>query len=79
MDEARADDAYNGMRASAIRIARWRKSRHSNSSGDCVETASLPAGGMAVRNSRHPDGPALIFTRSEWEAFVRGVRDGEFD
>jgi hypothetical protein len=72
------DLAYNGMQASRLRLVAWRKSRHSNPSGNCVETADLPTGGIAVRNSRFPDGPALIFTRAEWEAFVRGARDGDF-
>lgn len=34
---------------------------------------------IAMRNSADPDGPVLIFTPAEWEAFVLGVRDGEFD
>lgn len=57
----------------------WRKSQHSNPSGNCVEAARLPAGEVAVRNSRFPDGPALIFTQAEWAAFLLGARDGEFD
>lgn len=72
------DHVYNGVPASRLRSATWKKSRHSNPSGDCVEAAKLPSGGVAIRNSRDPDGPALIFTRSEWEAFVRGASDGEF-
>jgi len=72
------DLAYSGMQASLLRGAAWRKSRHSNPSGNCVEMARLSAGRVAVRNSRHPDGPALIFPRAEWEAFLRGVRDGHF-
>jgi hypothetical protein len=34
---------------------------------------------VAVRHSRHPDGPVIIYTRTEWEAFIEGVKDGEFD
>jgi hypothetical protein len=33
---------------------------------------------VAVRNSRFPDGPALVFTRAEWRAFLHGVKDGDF-
>jgi hypothetical protein len=35
--------------------------------------------GFMIRNSRHPEGPTLIFTREEITAFVGGVRDGDFD
>lgn len=72
------DVAYNGVPSSRLRRAAWRKSRHSNPSGNCVEAAELPTGCVAVRNSRFPDGPALVFTRAEWDAFVRGAADGDF-
>jgi hypothetical protein len=32
-----------------------------------------------VRNSRNPDGPALIYTRAEIAALIEGVKLGEFD
>ncbi len=69
----------NGMPASDLQRAIWRKSRRSNSQGNCVELAVLPAGVIAVRNSRHPGGPALIYTRAEIDAFIKGARDGDFD
>jgi Domain of unknown function (DUF397) len=72
------DRVYNGMQASQLRVTGWRKSHYSNPSGNCVEMAELPTGCVAVRNSRFPQGPALIFTPAEWEAFVGGVRDGDF-
>ncbi len=57
----------------------WIKSSYSGpTGGNCVEVAFLPDGDVAVRNSRHSDGPALVFTKSEWEAFLGGARDGEF-
>jgi hypothetical protein len=59
-----------------IRAAKWRKSRHSNPSGNCVEMARLPGEQVAVRDSHRPDGPALLFTRAAWERFLRGVREG---
>lgn len=68
----------NGMPATRLPGVTWRKSRHSNPSGNCVELAELPVG-IAVRNSRHPDGPALVHARSEMAAFVQSVKDGEFD
>jgi hypothetical protein len=57
----------------------WRKSRASNASGECVEVASLPDGQVAVRNSRDPQGPALVYTRAEIAAFLDGAKAGEFD
>jgi hypothetical protein len=73
------DVAFNGVQASRLHRAAWRKSRYSNPSGNCVEAAQLPAGAVALRNSRYPDGPALVFTRAEWDAFLLGARDGDFD
>jgi hypothetical protein len=74
------DQTYNGMPATALPHLRWQKSRRSNPSGNCVEMAELPGGGgIAVRNSRDPDGPALIYTLDEIAAFLAGARDGDFD
>ncbi|MGH8793288.1 MAG: DUF397 domain-containing protein [Stackebrandtia sp.] len=58
----------------------WKKSGRSNPSGNCVEIAELPGGSeIAVRNSRDPKGPALIYTLDEISAFVLGAKDGDFD
>ncbi|MFF2326766.1 MULTISPECIES: DUF397 domain-containing protein [unclassified Streptomyces] len=70
---------YNGMAATELRGVVWQKSRYSNSQGSCVEFAKLPDGDVAMRNSRHPDGPALVYTPAEIEALLLGVKDGEFD
>ncbi len=72
-------EARNGMPAADLSDVAWRKSRHSNSQGTCVELAILPGGAVAVRNSRHSDSPALIYTPAEMDAFIRGAKDGEFD
>jgi len=60
--------------------AKWRKSsRSSGNGGDCVEVAdNLPAV-VAVRDSKAPDGPVLLFPSSAWRAFIVGVKAGGFD
>lgn len=69
----------NGMKAGELGAVKWRKSSASNPSGNCVEAAALPDGQVAVRNSREPEGAALVYTRAEIAAFLAGVRNGEFD
>jgi hypothetical protein len=78
------------MRVSRTALAgvAWHKSTHSGS--DCVEVivtgdtsgAAHKAGQpklYVMRDSKNPDGDKLYFTEAEWEAFVLGVKDGEFD
>lgn len=69
----------NGVPAGELGDVQWRKSTASSAQGNCVEVAALPDGGVAVRNSRQPDGSALVYTRAEIAAFLAGVRNGEFD
>ena len=72
-------NTYNGMSATELYGARWRKSSISNSQGACVELAEVGLDEFAVRNSRNPEGPALIYTRAEIAALIEGVKLGEFD
>lgn len=57
----------------------WVKSSLSLANGNCVEVAGLPDGGVAIRNSRHSDGPVLHFTPNEWHEFLGSARNGDFD
>jgi len=58
----------------------WRKSsRSGGNGGQCVEVAGNLSGVVAVRDSKNPDGPKLLFTPTQWKTFVGGVKTGEFD
>ena len=58
---------------------KWKKSSYcDNSSGNCVEVADLP-GAWAIRDTKDPDGPVLVFAAPEWKAFIAGAKNGEFD
>jgi len=68
----------NGTPATHLPVDRWVKSSYSGV-GNCVELGELPDGGIAIRDSKDPDGPALVYTRAEIEAFIRGAVAGDFD
>ena len=70
---------YNGMSAADLPDARWYKSRSSSPQGNCVELAALPGEQIAMRNSRHPDGPVLIFTKAQLKDLVDSVKHGSLD
>ncbi|MBI0319463.1 DUF397 domain-containing protein [Streptomyces javensis] len=56
----------------------WFKSSFSPNAGQCVEVR-FDAGVAHVRNTRNRTGPMVAFDRAEWEAFLLGVWNGEFD
>lgn len=74
-------NARNGISAGDLPSSiKWQKSQRSNPNGNCVEMATLPGGEeIAVRNSRDPEGPALVYTVAEIEALIGGAKDGDFD
>jgi len=58
--------------------AQWFKTIHSSAAKDCVEVAFLPSDSVGVRDSKNPDGPALVFGDSAWNAFTTALADGTF-
>jgi len=63
-----------------LSTAPWRKSSYSgNNGGDCVEVAiGFILGAVPIRDSKDPEGPALIFTTEAFTSFVRAVAAGDF-
>jgi hypothetical protein len=61
-----------------IRRAEWSKSSYSSANGQCIQVARNLPGVVAVRDSKNPDGPKLIFSPADWQTFVSGVKGGDF-
>ncbi|NDZ80874.1 DUF397 domain-containing protein [Streptomyces sp. SID10853] len=53
--------------------ARWRRSSHSTGMNNCVETALLDGGLLAVRDSKRVHRPALLFGAPAWSSFLESV------
>jgi len=70
---------YSGGNGACVEVshvpAEWRKSSRSSGDGQCVEVADMPEA-VAVRDSKDPVGPKLIFTPADWRAFVSTVAEG---
>lgn len=66
-------------KAETLNNANWFTSSYSNDQGgNCIEGARLADGSMAVRDSKDPHGPALVFTADAWRSFAAAVGYGEF-
>jgi len=74
--------AHDGNSADLSQV-QWRVSSRSGDGGGgtCVEAGPLNdgTGRVALRHSQHPDGPVIVYTRAEWDAFLAGAKDNEFD
>lgn len=71
-------DDKRELYAADLTAATWRKSSFTGNNGQCVEIAQLPAGAIAIRDSKNPHREPLRFTSAEWSAFLNGVHAGEF-
>lgn len=69
---------YNGMPADQVGATQWRKSTYSGV-GNCVELARLASGEVAMRNSRFPEGPALLCPPEGFAAFLDAAKRGDLD
>ncbi|MBF6086119.1 DUF397 domain-containing protein [Nocardia cyriacigeorgica] len=58
--------------------AQWFTSTRTSGGKDCVEVAHLRDGLVGVRDSKNPNGPALVLTPRQWDAFTAVVSNGEF-
>lgn len=67
------------MKTVDVAQATWKKSSRSNGQANCVEVATNLPGVVAVRDSKDPEGAALVFTLAEWRAFISGCAGGEFE
>jgi Domain of unknown function (DUF397) len=61
-----------------IRRAEWSKSSYSSANGQCIQVARNLPGVVAVRDSKNPDGPKLIFSPADWQTFVSGMKGQDF-
>ena len=70
----------HGVRAEDIARATWRKSAASGYNGSCLEIARLRSDRIGVRDTKDKgSGPVLVFNANEWNAFLAGMKAGEFD
>jgi hypothetical protein len=58
--------------------AAWQVSSYSGNGGNCVQVARNVPGVVAVRDSKNPDAGTLAFSPVEWNAFLGGIRQGQF-
>ncbi|MCX5095376.1 DUF397 domain-containing protein [Streptomyces sp. NBC_00365] len=70
---------YSGMPAADLGTEGWERPWSGTNGGSCVEAKRLPDGRVAFRQSKDPDGPALVYTRDEMISFLEGAKSGQAD
>ena len=70
---------HSGVSAADLGTEGWHKPWSGTNGGSCVEAKRLPDGSIALRQSRDPEGPALICSRAEMAAFIEGAKSGQAD
>ncbi|WP_221350680.1 DUF397 domain-containing protein [Streptomyces beigongshangae] len=68
-----------GVSAVELGTEGWEKPWSGTNGGSCVEAKRLPDGSVAFRQSKDPDGPALVYSRDEMVAFLAGAKSGQAD
>lgn len=70
--------SFSGNNGACVEVAFHKATKSGPANGQCVEVANCDCG-VQVRDSKDQQGPVLSFTHAEWDAFLAGARDGEFD
>jgi hypothetical protein len=70
---------HSGMAASELGSEGWHKPWSGTNGGSCVEAKRLPDGSVAFRQSKDPEGPALVYSRDEMVSFLEGAKSGQAD
>ncbi|MEU1202109.1 DUF397 domain-containing protein [Streptomyces sp. NPDC005813] len=70
---------HSGMSAAELGTEGWVKPWSGTNGGSCVEAKRLPDGSVALRQSKDPEGPALVYSRDEMIAFLQGAKSGQAD
>jgi hypothetical protein len=69
--------SYSGINGNCVEV-RWQKSSHSGMNGNCLEARASAPGHVAIRDSKDKAGPRLTVNDRAWDAFIRGIKRGEF-
>ncbi|MFE1800428.1 DUF397 domain-containing protein [Streptomyces sp. NPDC059517] len=73
------DPVHSGVPAGELGTEGWQKPWSGTNGGSCVEAKRLPDGSVALRQSKDPDGPALVYSRDEMISFLEGAKSGRAD